>query len=142
MWACNYKLKMMIQVYQILSFLSLLSLAAFTTCPTQYIFPTCTMDVYYRDSQCFNFDFIGCQYFGYTSSSIEYDWITCCNLCCDSNVQYLTNSDSIVLCSNYNNWQNTGNIILIALASVALVIPSLIVMIWRLVVCYKRCRNR
>jgi hypothetical protein len=136
----RYYLTIMISMSLALSFVSLL--AVMLACPEQYSFPSCVLDVYYIDSSCFNFDFIGCEYTGYTSVIVSYDWQECANLCCDSSLPYLMNADSLALCSNFNSWSTTANLIIIALVMVAFVIPSLVVMVKTLVTCYKRCRDR
>jgi hypothetical protein len=125
---------------QVLLFIAILAIAELNSCPNQYNFPTCTLDLNYYDSSCFNFNFVGCYYFGYMTTIIDYDWQTCTNLCCDPNIQYLQNSDSIALCENFNNWSNIGDIIIIIMVMIAFVIPSLIVMTWTLFNCCRRCR--
>jgi hypothetical protein len=114
---------------------------ACSPCPTHYSFPSCTLDVNYLDPSCFTFSFVGCQYVGYTTFIMSSDWTTCTSLCCDSSVGYLMNADSMAVCANYNSWSNTGDIIIITLVMVAFVLPSLVVMTWTLITCYRKCRN-
>ena len=110
-------------------------------CPSQYVFPTCTMQVNYLDASCFNFYFLSCQYLGYTASVVSSDWPTCSSLCCDSSLEYLQNADSMALCANFNKWSHTGDLIIITLVVVAFVLPSVVVMVWTLINCYRKCRN-
>lgn len=131
----------MSRIEQAILILALSLLHAYSCCPTQYVFPTCTLDVSYLDPSCFNFYFIGCQYIGYTASVVSSDWTTCSSLCCDSTISYLQNSDSMALCANFNNWSHTGDLIIIALVMVAFVLPSVVVMVWTVINCYRKCRN-
>lgn len=130
---------MMLRIGEIILLLALLQVCS--GCPSQYVFPSCMMEVSYFDLSCFNFFFIGCEYIGYTGSVVSSDWAICSSLCCDNTVDYLPNADSLTLCANFNNWSHTGDLIIITLVMVAFVLPSVVVMAWTMINCYRKCRN-
>jgi hypothetical protein len=63
------------------------------------------------------------------------------NLCCDSDLSYGMNADSLQLCSNYSYWNEIAIIILIAMVGFAFFVPSTIVIVWTCLTCYRSCRN-
>lgn len=110
-----------------------------TQCPNQYIFPSdCSFNIQYTDQACFNFNFRSCNYNGFLGKASSNDWQTCVSLCCDTDINYAQNVDSLKLCANFSTWNDTGMIMIIALVTFAFLVPSVVVIGWTCVSCYRR----